>query len=149
MLAGRIMQSCGLLDARRSAWQFCSTSRKGHFPAKSLYSTSNSHSFSCQLSRRQSRVYSRQRGPLSCKAQAPDTQERKAESSESTNGSYSNGNGSLQNGSSSNGSIPASSNGASQNGDGSRHQAFGAYNESSSRGTLDHMLDSSKQVGLT
>ena len=148
------MQSCGLLEARRSAWQFCSTSRRGPCPAVSPHLKTISSLPANQLSVRKSRQRCRQNGPLSCKAQAPDTQERQAERSESSNGSngsngsYSNGNGSLQNGSSSNGSSPPSGNGASQNGDGSRPQTFSAYNDTSKRGTLDHMLDSSKQVFL-
>lgn len=144
---GDSMQSRGLLEARRSAWQFCSTSRQGHSPAVSSQPRTVT-SLPTRLSARKTRQCHRQRGPLLCKAQSPDTQERQAERSESSNGAHSNGNGNLQNGHSSNGSSPASSNGASQNGDGSRHQAFGAYNDSSTRGTLDHMLDSSKQVGF-
>lgn len=157
------MQSSSLLESRRIAWQFCSTSRCNSVPQ---------HQPSTQLTNRLKRAglpithwkgvvgSPRQalcpRVGLHCKAQISETKERQSKNS-SSNGRSPNGvhsNGSRLSDSSSNGPAPGNGNGASHGAHTAKQQNLGSYDKhergqkSAEKGTLDKLLETSRQVGF-
>ena len=147
------MQCSSLLEARKCAWQFCSTSRSSHavphqpalwaqlrVPRPQQSTVSQSRPSSCGW-----------RNRLRCHAQAPETKERETERSDLSNGTSNGSNGASQNGSYSNGS--SNGNGFSKGVEASsEQQSLGSYNKfkdnkpNENKGTLDHMLEGSRQA---
>lgn len=143
-----LMQCSGLLESRRIAWQYCSTSSPAHSPSSHNQPRPRSRIYSvwCHLPGRQQHRFSQSRGHLQCYAQAPNTKEREAESDLYTNGHSQNGH--SQKGSQSNGSSPQNGRGsAPENGKVETMKGQGDVEKSKSiKGTLDHLLETSRQV---
>lgn len=150
------MQAGSLLEARRSAWQHCSTSHNACMTVSVKHpGPFGQRRVTAPLQQSRScRARITFRGPLRCRSQAQDTKERQAERTESSNGHLSNGassNGSHSDGKGSNGSGNGS---VSQQYESSASQeSLGAPGSkksgqaSQTKGTLDHLLESSRQVG--
>ena len=152
------MQTTSLLEARRLTWQHCSTSKVlctahgfGHKPAVQHHLPS-----SPLLIRQQQKGLRRARLSTSqfrCQSQAQDTKERQAEETDGqngyTNGSSSNGNNSNGKASTSNGNGSSSQQyetDSSQESLGAVSSKDGNGQVSKAKGTLDHLLESSRQV---
>ena len=171
------MQSSSLLELRRSAWQFCSTSRcspsHSHRCQPAAYKSRQTGTSDLQAKRLVTNIRRapRLRGILPCNAQLPETKQRKAEQSGSSNGSSgkngssngSSGNGSgtgmFSNGSSANGSLNGAAttrvgNGKLRGSENKDQGNLGSYDKNEDiekpvpKGTLDQLLESSRQVPL-
>ena len=153
------MQATSLLEARRLTWKQCSTSKAICIAqGLGLKTAVQRPALVPLLTRQRQSGQRRVRLPTSqfrCQSQAQDTKERQAEETNSQNGYFTNGNssngsqsnGKGSNGSTSNGSSPQSyETDSTQESLGSGGSTKGNKGSSETKGTLDHLLESSRQV---